>query len=133
MRRIENEQGCTLSSSAETNTSGRSQVPSLLRLQIMDEVTELFLRITSPTKTAKTMLIVIVIFFMALWGYVYFELKFNYITVLVFKENRTLYQTDSGRAMSVWVIHNFYIKRSAGVDNSIRDRKSTRLNSSHSS
>jgi hypothetical protein len=63
MRRIEKEHGCTLSKIADTNRSGRSQVPSLLIFQIIDEVAGLFLRTTTPTIATRTMLIVIISFF----------------------------------------------------------------------
>ena len=58
IRRIENEHGCTLSKMAAMRTRGRSQVPSLLKLQIIDEVAGLFLRIAMPAITISKIPIV---------------------------------------------------------------------------
>ena len=110
IRRIENEQGCTLSRRAEIKTSGRSQVPSLLILQIIDEVTELFLRMTMPTIAIRTILIIIIIFFIVLWSYIHLKLKFNYITVLVFKKNSAFNKADSSRTVGIGIIYNFNLK-----------------------
>ncbi len=60
MRRMENEQGCTLSRSAEIRTSGRSQAPLLLKFQINEAVPELCLKRTIPT-IATAMIINIVV------------------------------------------------------------------------
>src|SRR3989344_9383934 len=83
IRRIENEHGCTLSRRADMTTSGRSHVPPLLISQIIDEVTELFFKITNPTIATRTILIVIIIFFIQLWSYVNLNLEFNYIATLI--------------------------------------------------
>src|SRR3989338_993011 len=50
--RIENEQGCTLSRSDETRTSGRSHAPPALALQISDEVAGLHFRMSTPRMKA---------------------------------------------------------------------------------
>src|SRR3989338_9845377 len=52
--RIENEQGCTLSRSDETRTSGRSHAPPALALQISDDVAGLHFK-TSTTAMNSAM------------------------------------------------------------------------------
>ena len=55
IRRIENEQGWTLSRSDDTRTSGKSNEPLSLKSQMSEAVTGLYLSITIPTMTVRIM------------------------------------------------------------------------------
>src|SRR3989338_5303072 len=55
MRRMENEQGCTLSSRAETPTKGKSHFPPSDTLQMMLDVPGAYLRMTIPASASSTM------------------------------------------------------------------------------
>ena len=64
MSRIENEHGCTLSRSDEASTSGRSQMPPLLALQMNPDVAGLNFKMSIPRMNAPMMLPMITIRFM---------------------------------------------------------------------
>ena len=119
IRRIENEHGCTLSRIAAISTSGKSQAPPLLKFQMIDEVAELFFRITIPTIIKDIIPIVIIIFFIQLWSDYGFNFKFKFVAILVFKINKSINHTDSGWAMRIWVIDDFNISRFSRFDSFI--------------
>src|SRR3989344_4515335 len=95
MRRIENEHGCTLSRAAAIRTSGRSQAPALLALQISVEVAGLNFRIRIPRMNAVTTPPMIRIRFM-LGCYICLYLKLERSVFIVYEIDETIYGTDTG-------------------------------------
>src|SRR3989344_3219103 len=120
MRSMENEHGCTLSRSAETKTSGRSQAPLLLKLQITDDVAVLFLRNIIQIMTAMTTANIMVILFILLRSYHCFYFKLKCSVLYVGHIDKPVYHANSGRTMSIRVIDHLDIHGISGFYNLVR-------------
>src|SRR3989338_9886893 len=103
--RIENEHGCTLSSSDEMSTSGSSHAPPWLALQIKVEVAGLNFRMSIPRINAPTAPLIIRIRFI-LRGNDRLNLKLKRIAALIGKYGEAVDPPDSRGAVRVRVVDN---------------------------
>src|SRR3989338_216766 len=115
MRRIENEQGCTLSRSDDMSTRGRSHAPPPLALQMSVDVAGLNLRIMIPRMNAPTTPAMMRSRFM-LGGYERLYLEFKRAAHGVGQSYEPVYLPDAGGAMRIGVIHNADNTALAGLD-----------------
>src|SRR3989344_1438997 len=107
IRRIENEQGCTLSRSAEKPTSGKSHTPSSLILQRKVENPELYFSATMKMMAQSATAPLIIIFLIVLGLYDSFYFKREFLTVAICKCHKSIYGTKASRSMSVRIIDHF--------------------------
>src|SRR3989344_259136 len=103
MSRIEKEQGCTLSSRAEIRTSGNNHAPLLLKSQIIEDVTELFLSITSATMTINSVARIMSIRFIPLWCYIRLNLNLCSFAIFLGEVNESVYYSNTRWPVSVRV------------------------------
>src|SRR3989344_6237407 len=105
MRRIENEHGCTLSRSDEMSTSGKSQTPPPLALQMSPDVARLNLRTMTPRMNAPITPAMIRIRFMSgCYERLYLKLKRSAGGIGEHYESVNL--PDAGRAVRIPVVNN---------------------------
>src|SRR3989344_4754100 len=105
IRRIENEHGCTLSSSDEMSTSGSSHAPPWLALQIKVEVAGLNFRMSIPRINAPTAPLIIRIRFI-LRGNDRLNFKPQFVAGRVGKYREAVDPPDPGGAVRVRVVDN---------------------------
>src|SRR3989338_1713815 len=105
IRRIENEHGCTLSSSDEMSTSGSSHAPPWLALQIKVEVAGLNFRMSIPRINAPTAQLIIRMRFI-LRGDDRLNFKLERVVALVGKYGEAVDPPDSRGAVRVRVVDN---------------------------
>src|SRR3989338_5980492 len=103
IRRIENEHGCTLSSSDEMSTSGSSHAPPPLALQIRVEVAGLNFKMRIPRMNAPTAPVMIRRRFM-LRGDDRLNFKLERVAAPVGKHDEAVNCSDAGGAVRVGVV-----------------------------
>ena len=120
IRRIENEQGWTLSKTAERSTSGRSHAPLLLTLQKSCVVSGLYFKNTIAASARMVMAnMVMTLFIYALGRNSRAYSKLKHGTFRVGERNSPIDCPHSSWPMSVWIIHDFYTHRCARLNNLI--------------
>src|SRR3989338_8183921 len=115
IRRIDNEHGCTLSRSAEIETSGNIHVPPLLTLHSTSERPGLYFSTTIAASATATMPSVIRSRFI-LRGYVGFDLKLHRGTTWLREEDEAAAPAAPRRSMCIGVVHDGYLSRFASLD-----------------
>src|SRR3989344_3494967 len=105
IRRIENEHGCTLSSSEEAKTSGKSHAPPPLAPHIKVAVAGLNLRMRIPIMNAPTAVAMIRMRFI-LRGDDRLNFKLECVAALVGKYGEAVDPPNSGGAVRVGVVDN---------------------------